>query len=95
MAKSKSDLVAEIIAESKDKDIISKAQVERLVDSVFDKITEHVIMGEPVIINKFGTFESVNRAARNTKTPQGVIVAVPETKAMKFRMSSAIKKKLN
>lgn len=95
MSISKSDLVTEIISGCKEKDIVSKAQIERIVDAVFDKIIEHVSTGESVIINKFGTFENVDRAARDKKTPQGVIVAVPASKAMKFHMSSAVKAKLN
>ena len=95
MSISKSDLVTEIISGSKEKDIVSKAQIERIVDAVFDKIVEHVSTGESVIINKFGTFKNVDRTAREKTTPQGVTVSVPASKAMKFHMSETIKTKLN
>lgn len=95
MAISKSDLVDAIIADSKEKDVVSKAQMERIVNSVFDKIIECAEKGEPVIITKFGTFKLTERKGREYKTPKGDIITTDASKKLSFKCSKSLSGKFN
>lgn len=81
----RAELIDAIIAGSKEKDVISRAQIERTVAAVFDTIKNTVANGGEVAIANFGTFKSnVKQAttARNIRT--GEVINVPEKKVVKF-----------
>jgi nucleoid DNA-binding protein len=95
MAISKSDLIDAIITDSKDKDVASRAQIERIVNSVFDKITDYTEKGESVIITKFGTFKLSDRKGREYKTPKGEVITKPASKKLTFKSSKSLNEKFN
>lgn len=70
----------------------SKAAAERLVDSIFDSITNALKQGDEVSIAGFGIYSVKQRAARQARNPRtGEIVNVPATKVPKFRASKTLK----
>lgn len=84
----KSQLVNAIAAESS----VSKVEVKRIVDSLFD-ITESTLKeGEKVVISGFGVFsitEVSERVGRNPRTGEKVKIAA--RKNVKFRSNMDIK----
>jgi len=70
----------------------SKADADRAVSGVFDKITETLKGGGEVSIAGFGIFSVKDRAARQARNPRtGELVNVPATRVAKFRPSKALK----
>lgn len=87
----KSELIAAVYAEC-EKDIASKAAAERIVNSVFNNIVSEAVKGEPVRIDKFGTFELVKRAGREGVNPQtGEKMKIKATKAIKYKAAKNVK----
>lgn len=84
----KSQLINAIAAESS----VSKVEVKRIVDSLFD-ITESTLKeGEKVVISGFGVFsitEVSERVGRNPRTGEKVKIAA--RKNVKFRSNMDIK----
>lgn len=70
----------------------TQKDVGLVLETIFETIKQEVIKGEKVNIPSFGSFEQTTRAARKAHNMQtGEIVAVPETKAVKFKVASAFK----
>lgn len=79
-----------------DKCHIQKKVAERIVQSVFETMTEEMVKGEKVQIVGFGTFETIThdeRMGRNPKT--GESVEIPESRKPKFRSAQGLKDKVN
>jgi len=75
---------------------ITASLAERIIDTVFDEVSESVQMGKVVYIPGFGKFKPVTRAARVARNPQtGESIDVAEKTAIKFKPSATIKKALN
>ena len=88
----KVELIEAIMKDSKNGDVQSKAQVTRLVDSVFSTITKTVSKGEDVSLVGFGTFTTVKKAARTGRNPQtGKEVKIAARTAPKFKPGKAFK----
>ena len=74
----------------------TKKDIEVVVNEVFDTIKNTLASGEKVSIAGFGTFEAVERAARECKNPQtGEPVHVAASKAPKFKASKTLKDAVN
>ena len=57
-----------------------KSEVEAVVDTALDIITENLIKGEPTIIRNFGTFEVQRKKAKKGYNFQRrCTISVPET----------------
>jgi len=70
----------------------TKASAERIVDKIFDSITNSLTKGEEVSIAGFGIFSAKERAARTARNPRtGEAIAVPAMRVPKFRASKALK----
>jgi len=63
---------------------MTTANAGRVVDTVFDTITDALTKGTKVKISRFGKFEVAVQKARTFRTPQGAIVAKPDMKKVKF-----------
>ena len=62
------------------------------VDATIKAIQDAVVAGEKVSIVGFGTFETIERAARIGRNPQtSEEIMIPASKAPKFKASSAFK----
>jgi DNA-binding protein HU-beta len=70
----------------------TKANAERIVDTVFDSITDQMKSGGEVSVAGFGIFSAKKRAARTARNPRtGEPVQVPEMNVPKFRASKGLK----
>jgi DNA-binding protein HU-beta len=69
---------------------------DQTMKKVFETIKEEVKNGNKVDIYSFGSFQAVDRAARQARNPQtGEIVHVVPKKAVKFKASKNFKDLLN
>ncbi len=84
----KSDLIAKV-AESTD---LSKKDVAKAVDAVFDAISEALQKGDKVQLVGFGNFEVRERAARKGRNPQtGEEIDIPASKVPAFKPGKALR----
>ena len=82
----KTELVA---AMAKDTNL-SKKDVEAVLKSFIDVVTDELKKGEKIQLVGFGTFEVSTRAAREGRNPQ-----TGETKSPKFKAGKALKDVVN
>ena len=74
----------------------TKKDIRLVTDTIFETITEALVSGEKVAIAGFGSFDVVERAARECKNPRtGEPVYVAESKAPKFKASKTLKDAVN
>lgn len=72
--------------------IETKAQAERVVDSVFDTIVKTLSRGEEVAITGFGAFRVQKRAARQGRNPKtGETIQIAASIKPKFRAGKVLK----
>lgn len=70
----------------------TKADAERVVDTVFGTILEELKAGNEVSVAGFGIFEAKQRAARTARNPRtGEPIQVPAMRVPKFRAAKALK----
>lgn len=70
----------------------TKAEAERVVDTIFDSIIASLKSGNEVSIAGFGIFEAKMRAARTARNPRtGETLKVPAMRTPKFRAAKALK----
>ena len=75
---------------------ISKADVNRVLDGVFDTITSKLKGGGQVTFVGFGTFSTSDRAARQGRNPQtGATIQIPAQTVAKFKAGKALKEAVN
>ncbi|MGN1060678.1 MAG: HU family DNA-binding protein [Candidatus Coproplasma sp.] len=88
----KTELV-KVVAEKAD---LTQAVAADAVNAVVDAIVESLVEGNEVAILGFGSFKVADRPARTARNPQtGEMVEVPASKAVSFKVSKALKEKLN
>lgn len=74
----------------------TKKDIEVVVNEVFDTIKNTLASGEKVTIAGFGSFEVVERAAREGKNPRTQEkLIIPASKAPKFKAGKAFKDAVN
>ena len=70
----------------------SKKEAARAVDVVFDSIVRNISKGEDVMINDFGKFKKVDRAARKGRNPfTGEAIQIKASKKVRFLPAKALK----
>ncbi len=70
----------------------TKVQAEKVVDTIFESITDTLKKGEDVSIAGFGIFSAKMRAARTARNPRtGEPIEVPAMRVPKFRASKSLK----
>ena len=70
----------------------TKADAERVVDTVFTNIEKAMKDGDSVSVAGFGIFEAKLRAKREARNPRtGETVTVPAMRVPKFRAAKALK----
>ena len=75
---------------------VTQAKAKAIHDEIFALISESLLRGNRVRVKDFGTFESVNRAERMGRDPRnGKQILIKASKSVKFKLSKAIKDKLN
>lgn len=75
---------------------IPKSACETIIDTMISEITESLVNGDRVTINRFMTFDLGERAERKARNPStGEIVLFPAVKTIKCKMSKEIKDAIN
>ncbi|MEI6041476.1 MAG: HU family DNA-binding protein [Actinomycetes bacterium] len=70
----------------------NKKEAARSVDIVFDTIIRTISKGEDVMINDFGKFKKVDRAARKGRNPfTGETIQIKASKKVRFLPAKALK----
>ncbi len=70
--------------------------VERIVSTVFDEISDALARGDRVELRGFGAFSVKARAARVGRNPRtGAAVAVPEKFAPFFKSGKELRQRIN
>jgi DNA-binding protein HU-beta len=88
----KSDLVDAIAGKAG----VPKAQVQQMVDDVFDLNAEGLTKGEKIDLRGFGTFSVRDSAARTGRNPQtGEAIQIPARKVPGFKPGKELKDKVN
>ena len=86
----------ELIAAIAEKTELSKKDSEKVLKAFIEVVTEELKKGEKIQLVGFGTFEVVERAARDGRNPQtGEVMPIPASKAPKFKAGKALKDMLN
>lgn len=87
-----SDL-AELIAAEQG---LTKTDARKLVDAVFDAVTEAAAKGDEISISGFGKFKVKDSAAREGRNPAtGETIKIAASKKLGFSAAKAVKDKLN
>ena len=88
----KTELVAAMAKETQ----LAKKDVEAVLKSFIDVVSEELKKGEKVQLVGFGTFEVSKRAAREGINPQtGETMQISASKAPKFKAGKALKDLIN
>ena len=75
---------------------VSKKDLTTILDGIIETIKTNVASGEKIALAGFGTFEAVERAARECKNPRtGEPVHVEASKAPEFKAGKAFKDAVN
>lgn len=70
--------------------------IERIVDTVFDQISEALVQGDRVELRGFGAFSIKHRDARMGRNPRtGESVHVPAKRLPFFKAGKALREELN
>jgi DNA-binding protein HU-beta len=81
--------LVELLAE---KHGVTKADAERMLDTVIDAITGALKQGDEVSIAGLGIFSAKMRASRTARNPRtGEPIQVPAMRVPKFRAAKALK----
>lgn len=84
----KSELIAKV-AETTD---LSKKDVNKVVDAVFDAISGALQQGDKIQLVGFGNFEVRERSARKGRNPQtGEEIDIPASKVPAFRPGKSLR----
>ena len=88
----KSELI-DVIAE---KAGLTKSDAAKALAATLESVTDALRAGEKVALIGFGTFSVSQRAARTGKNPQtGQALAIPASKAAKFKAGQQLKDAVN
>ena len=86
----------ELVAAIADNADITRKDAEKAVKAFVDVVTEELKKGEKVQVVGFGTFEVVERAAREGRNPHtGEPMHIAASRAPKFKAGKVLKDALN
>ena len=89
----RSELVARIAAQNPH---LYAKDVEAVVDTILERITEALVNGDRVELRDFGTFALRNREAHTGRNPRsGQRVAVVAKQSIQFKPGKAMRTRLN
>lgn len=89
MANVNKDAIVDAIASKTD---LSKKDVEAVIETLVEKITEEIRTGNKVTLTGFGTFKTSARAAREGINPQTKAkIQIPAMTVPKFTAGKALK----
>ena len=86
----------ELVAAMAEKTELSKKDAEKALKAFTDVVAEELTKGEKIQLVGFGTFEVVDRPAREGRNPKtGETMKIAASKAPKFKAGKALKDMLN
>ena len=86
----------ELIAAIAEKTELSKKDAEKALKAFTDVVSEELKKGEKIQLVGFGTFEVVDRPAREGRNPKtGKSMPIAASKAPKFKAGKALKDMVN
>ncbi|MBQ9610144.1 MAG: HU family DNA-binding protein [Lachnospiraceae bacterium] len=86
----------ELVASISEKTGLKKTEAEKAVKAFTESVTEALKKGDKVQLVGFGTFEVVDRPAREGRNPQtGKTMKIKASKAPKFKAGKALKDSVN
>ncbi len=86
----------ELIAAIAEKTELSKKDAEKALRAFTDVVAEELKKGEKIQLVGFGTFETIERAAREGRNPHtGEPMPIAASKAPKFKAGKALKDAVN
>jgi len=86
----------ELIEAIASKTEMTKTDVDKVVSSLVEVVTDALANGDKVSLKGFGNFEVRNRDARTGRNPRtGETMEIAASKAPAFKASSALKKAVN
>lgn len=89
----KSELIQKLADENPH---LFQRDVERIVSSVFEEITQAMVRGDRVELRGFGAFSVKHRDARTGRNPRtGKSVEVPEKRAPFFKTGKDLRDRMN
>ncbi len=89
----KSELVAKLATQHPD---LRADDLEKLVNTVFEEITQALVTGGRVELRGFGAFSVRQRAARKGRNPRtGTAVAVPSKRVPFFKTGKELRVRVN
>ncbi|MCX7639884.1 MAG: integration host factor subunit beta [Pyrinomonadaceae bacterium] len=88
----KSDIVERVAKEAR----LSKRDVEKLVEVVFDSIIEALNKGDKVELRGFGSFRTRERKQRKGRNPKtGAVIEVPAKRVAYFKLGKELRELIN
>ncbi|MBQ8923782.1 MAG: HU family DNA-binding protein, partial [Lachnospiraceae bacterium] len=85
-----------LVASISEKTGLKKTEAEKAVKAFTESVTEALKKGDKVQLVGFGTFEVVDRPAREGRNPQtGKTMKIKASKAPKFKAGKALKDSVN
>ncbi len=85
----------ELISKVAERAELTKKDTEKVVNEVFDVISEQLAKDDKVQLIGFGTFEVRERAAREGRNPStGEVIKIEATKVPAFKAGKALKEKV-
>ncbi len=86
----------ELVTAIAEKTDLSKKDSEKALKAFIETVTEELKKGEKIQLVGFGTFEVIQRAAREGRNPQtGKSMKIKASKAPKFKAGKALKDAVN
>ena len=86
----------ELVAAMAEKTELSKKDAEKALKAFTDVVAEELTKGEKIQLVGFGTFEVVDRPAREGRNPKtGETMKIAASKAPKFKAGKALKDAVN
>ncbi len=86
----------ELVAAISEKAELSKKDSEKALKAFIDVVTTELQKGEKIQLVGFGTFEVIERAAREGRNPlTGEAMQIKASKAPKFKAGKALKDAVN
>ena len=86
----------ELVAAMAEKTELSKKDAEKALKAFTDVVAEELAKGEKIQLVGFGTFEVVDRPAREGRNPKtGESMKIAASKAPKFKAGKALKDVVN
>ena len=86
----------ELVAAIAEKTELSKKDAEKALKAFTDVVAEELKKGEKIQLVGFGTFETIERAAREGRNPHtGEPMPIAASKAPKFKAGKALKDAVN